>query len=163
MAVAILRSLWCTRMDHFDDPLKTVTKRLDTMFSCPNVITLSGKPARKQTLRSLITTFRPNATALQLIFREKPEIDPVSQFLIYAFLQRADRNTRIEWEREVQKTAKFATFKEFSSFMEGRCNSFERAIGTMTSNESVSNSTRQTSAFAMTTKKPQWNTSTLRQ
>ncbi len=88
-----------TLLDHYDDPLKTVARNLDALASTPVVgVNKEGKDKKKQTLRSLITHFRPNVTAIQMTFTENPSIDTTSQFFIHQFLLKANKSIRLEWE-----------------------------------------------------------------
>jgi hypothetical protein len=113
---------WKVLLNHYDDPLKKISRHMDAMFRAP--------PTKNTQLRSLITNFRAQVTALNITFEEhKTEIDVLSQFSIYAFLSKADKGTRLDWERELERRQKFATFDEFIKFMEGRCNAYERAMG----------------------------------
>jgi UDP-galactopyranose mutase len=120
---------WNDLLDHYNNPLKTVTKRLDTIFNYANVGTTSGKPPRKQTLRNVITKFCPNTTALQMTFCKKPEIDPVSQFLIYAFLPKSDQITHLKWEREIQKKSKLSPlWKDVAIHTNKLCMAFKQHL-----------------------------------
>jgi len=128
---------WQTLLDHFDDPLKTVSRHLDALSNTASVGSTAGRDKKKQTLRNLITHFRPNVTAIQMTFTDNPEIDSTSQFFIHQFLTKADKSTRLEWEREMERRKTFATFKEFLAFMESRCNAYERATESSQSSTST--------------------------
>jgi len=109
---------------HYDDPLKQISRLLDVIQSAPPM------KEKKQNLRGLITLFRANVTSLQVTLSQNSEVDPLSQVLIHTFLAKADRGTRQDWEREMTRRKRFASFDEFIEYMEGRCNAFERATGT---------------------------------
>ena len=119
---------WKTLLDHYDDPLESVSRYLRALDTIPP----------KATLKTLVAHFRANVTPLKLVFNKNPDIDVFSQFVIHAFLQKADKGSNLDWQRELQKKG-LATFDDFLKYMQGRCKSYDRA---MLANSSASSSSK---------------------
>lgn len=115
---------WEILVGHYDDPLKRVSRFIDGLSAFAG-----GKD-----LRRIVTYFRANVTSLKIVFSQNPSIDVMSQFCIHLFLQKTTQATRLDWEREVEKTKEFPKFDQFIKFMDGRCNAFERATGSVPTN-----------------------------
>jgi len=108
-------------LGHYDDPLKRVSRHLDA-------VVLNNANGAKPNLRKLVAQFRSHVTALKIAFSENKDIDVLSQFCIRSFLQETTNSTRLDWQREIEKR-KSATFDDFITYMDSRCNAFERAMG----------------------------------
>lgn len=140
---------WKALLDQFDDPLERVSRYL---------LALSNVPSNCKSLKSLVTHFRANAVPLRMVFQKHPEIDVFSQFMIHAFLQKADKGANLDWQRELQKKEVLSTFDEFIKHMQGRCKSYDRAMSnnnTNASTSSKSSSASNSKGVSMATTKAQ--------
>ena len=108
---------WQVLLDHYDDPLESVSRYLRALDTL--------QP--KSSLKTLVTHYRANVTPLKIVFSKCPDIDIFSQFIIHSFLQKADKGSNLDWQRELQRKAVLPTFDDFLKYMQGRCKSFERA------------------------------------
>lgn len=58
-------------VDHYNDPLKRISRHIDALQSC-TAMTVD----KKQTLRNIMSTFRAHVTGLQIVFQEHNDNSP---------------------------------------------------------------------------------------
>ncbi|XP_065218087.1 uncharacterized protein LOC135843946 [Planococcus citri] len=116
------KEVWDLLNITYGEPVKSITKYLKALDNVKPV----SEDDPTGSLRSLITNFRANHTAIDLTLKEHPEIDGLSLIFSYLFLKKADQDTKVDWQREVARKKEYASFNAFLDYMNERCGALER-------------------------------------
>ncbi|XP_065217589.1 uncharacterized protein LOC135846829 [Planococcus citri] len=114
--------VWKLLNETYGEPVKNIETFLKAIDSLDPV----SKHDLDQSLRNLITNFRSNYTAINLTLKQHPEIDGMSLIFSYLFLKKVDKDTKVDWQREVARKKEYGSFEQFLTYQNERCGAMER-------------------------------------